>query len=218
MVETTGLNKIFGNFSQEEIERIVQLVGILVGDKSNLKINFHEVGVVLGSTRIAVDGKVGLDIDQELVPNKENSQAADNMTAEKIEAPIFESGRISIQTGDLSVVEVSLVGKRLDVDFEDKGFLKRVIKIGREFGGIGNVSGEGGQNKPAEKKDPLGGLASIRTLAEALDKRGFTVRIFYTGGIVVVLGSEATPTLLQLVTKTRAIAVKNFIRLVRMIM
>ena len=129
------------------------------------------------------------------------------------EEPVFESGRVSLSTGNVEVLEVNLTSKEIDVDIEDKRFVKRVMKIRGEIS-IGNSTAE--ETEGQEKKSPSP-LATLRTVAEALSNRGITLKVCFKGNPVVTIGAEAKPTLLQLITKTRAVAINSFYRLIQMI-
>jgi hypothetical protein len=47
--------------------------------------------------------------------------------------PTFESGKVILSTGDLNVLEVNLTSKRINVDLEDKNFIKRIIAMRGEI-------------------------------------------------------------------------------------
>ena len=114
---------------------------------------------------------------------------------------IFESGNVVVSAGGNDLLEVDLTNKQINIDIENKQFLKGLIKIGRDFTK---------KQKPSKinKKSPSA-LTIARTVAETLRKRGITITLSYRGGVVATLGAGAHPTLLQVVTKTRAIALNN---------
>ncbi len=124
-------------------------------------------------------------------------------------APTFESGRVLLSTGDLEVLKINLIGKEINVNVEDKAFIKRILKLRGEL-----------TPKPPEtdevQKSPSP-LAMLRTVAETLSSRGLTLTVSYRGNRVVTLGANAKPTLLQLITKTRAVALNSLYNAIRMI-
>jgi hypothetical protein len=63
----------------------------------------------------------------------------------------------------------------------------------------------------------LGPLSTARKVAEALSSRGITVTISYRGKRIATIGAEANSTLLQLVTKTRRIALNSVVAAVRLV-
>jgi hypothetical protein len=126
---------------------------------------------------------------------------------------MFESGRIIVSTGDVKALEINLENKKIAVDVEDKNFIKRLIRmrgeIGEMFQGVGEGSGEG--------KKSGGTFGALRNVAETLNDAGVTLTVSYKGDVVVTLGAEASPTLLQLMTGTRAVAINSLSKLLRMI-
>lgn len=122
----------------------------------------------------------------------------------------FESANIIISAGDNDLLQVDLTNKRINIDIENKQFLKGLIKIGRDFTK---------KQKPAakENKKSPSALATAKTVADTLKKRGITITLSYRGGIVATLGAEAHPTLLQLITKTQAIALNSLPKAITMI-
>jgi hypothetical protein len=132
-----------------------------------------------------------------------------------VEEPIFESGAVLLSTGDVKVLEVNLTSKKITVDVEDKAFLKRAIALRGEIGPPNDES-EPEQN-PQQKKSG-GALSMLKTVAEALSKRGITLEVSYKGKKVATVGAEAKPTLLQLITKTRAVELNSLLGALRMIL
>ena len=133
------------------------------------------------------------------------------------EEPVFESGRVVLSTGDLEVLEVNLTNKRIDVNMEDKWFIKRVLTLRSEFGTQVSVGTQEEIANAIKRKKSSGIVKMLRTVAEALSDREITLTVSYKGGTVVTIGAEARSTILQLITKTRAVAVNNLYRLLRMI-
>jgi hypothetical protein len=133
------------------------------------------------------------------------------------EEPVFKSGRVVLSTGDLEVLEVNLTNKRIDVNMEDKWFIKRVLTLRSEFGTQVSVGTQEEIANAVKKKKSSGIVKMLRTVAEALSDREITLTVSYKGGTVVTIGAEARSTNLQLITKTRAVVVNNLYRLLKMI-
>lgn len=129
---------------------------------------------------------------------------------------MIESGKMVLFTGDIEALEINVANKKIDLNIEDKDFLKRVRKIMSEFG-RGPQGAKESEERGKGKKKSSGALSAARTVAETLDRVGITLTLSYKGGVVVTLGSEANPTLLQLITKTRTIAINNLFKLIQMI-
>jgi hypothetical protein len=139
------------------------------------------------------------------------------MAVAKFEEPVFESGRVAISTGNLEVLEVNLTSKRIAVNFEDKGFIKRIMKMRSEFGTQSPLDTQEEMAKAIKKKKSSSPIKILKTVAEALSDRDITLTLSYKGGTVIIIGAGARPTVLQLITKTRAVAINSFYRLLRMI-
>ncbi len=133
------------------------------------------------------------------------------------EEPTFESGEVVLSTGDLYVLEVNLTSRKINVDLEDKGFIKRVIAMRGEISQQATfIEGEEIE-KEVKKKPGVSPLKTARTVAEALRDRGITLTVSYKGGTIITIGAEARSTILQIITKTRAIAINNFINILKII-
>ena len=136
-------------------------------------------------------------------------------TVEKM--PIFESGKITLMIGDEEALGVNLLGKLVDVDIKDKEFVKRTIKlrgdISKMLAGPQEATGE----KPKKKKSS-GPLAMLRTVAENLCKQGITVTVSFKGDKLLTIGADAHPKLLQLITRTKGVAVNRFFKLIGLIL
>jgi len=126
---------------------------------------------------------------------------------------VFESVNVVVSAGDNDLLEVDLTNKRINIDIENKQFLKGLIKIGRGFTEKQKPTKD---SKKSKKKSPSA-LTTARNVAETLKKMGITITLSYRGGVVATLGEGAHPTLLQLVTKTRAIALNSLPKAIAMI-
>lgn len=131
--------------------------------------------------------------------------------------PIFESGKIILTTGDEEALEVNLIGKLINVDIKDKEFIKRAIKLRGDISKMMSKPQETTGEKPKKKKSS-GPLAMLRTVAETLCKRGITVTVSFKGNKLLTLGADANPKLLQIVTRTKGVAVNSFFKLIGLIL
>lgn len=129
--------------------------------------------------------------------------------------PVFESGSVVFSTGNLKVLEMNLTNKKIIVDVQDKAFLKRVIQLRGEISSSNDESES--MDKPQQKKSG-GALSMLKTVAEALNSREITLVVTYKGKRVATIGAEAESTLLQLITKTRAVALNSPINALKMIL
>jgi hypothetical protein len=127
------------------------------------------------------------------------------------EIPNFESGHVVLSTGDIQVLRVDLTSSLIDVNIEDKAFIKRVIAMRDSL--IPKRPETGNENLPSIS----GPLSMIRSVAEALCSRGITVVVSYRGHRIVTLGVGAKPTVLQHITKTRGLALNSLYTAIRMI-
>ncbi len=132
------------------------------------------------------------------------------LQAKNITKQTFESANIILSAGKNDLLQVDLTNKRINIDVENKQFLKGLIKIGRDF-----TKKQKPPTKKSKKSPSM--IATAKTVADILKKRGITITLSYRGGVVATLGSEAHPTLLQLVTKTQAIALNSLPKAVAMI-
>ena len=136
------------------------------------------------------------------------------MASTQTNQPVIESGTIFLRANETELLQVDFQNKVINVDIENKKFLKGLIGIGRNF----TKKQQAKKQKPErETKKSPSPLTIARTLAETLKKNGITLRVSYEGGVVATLGAEAHPTLLQLVTKTKAIALNGPLRAIKMI-
>jgi len=126
----------------------------------------------------------------------------------------IESGRVIVSTGDRKALEISLMGKRIDVNVENKVFLKKTIKLFRELSG--KLPSLGGANVDGEEGKSKGPLGLLKEFADTLDQEGMTLTVSYKGNVVVTLGFEARSRILQIITKTRAVAINSMVDLIGM--
>jgi hypothetical protein len=125
--------------------------------------------------------------------------------------PNFESGHVLLSTGDVQVLRVDLTSSLIEVNIEDKAFIKRIIAMRDSL--VPKRPDTGDQNLPSIS----GPLAMVRSVAETLCSRGITVVVSYQGHRIVTLGADAKPTLLQHITKTRGLALNSLYTAIKMI-
>jgi hypothetical protein len=131
--------------------------------------------------------------------------------------PVFESGRVVLYTGNLEVLEVKLTSKKIDLNMEDKDFVKRIIKMRGEFSTHSPIDTQEQIANEVKKKKTSSPIKILKTVAEALSDRGITLTVSYKSSIIITVGADAKPTILPLITKTRAVAINNPFRALRMI-
>jgi hypothetical protein len=128
--------------------------------------------------------------------------------------PNFVGGQVLLSTGDVEVLRVDLSSTHIDVDLEDKAFVKRLIAMRDQL--TPKMPSEGsaeGENPPQ-----IGGaLSTARKVADALSSRGITITVSYRGRRIATIGAEAHPTLLQHITKTRGIALNSIVAAIRLV-
>jgi hypothetical protein len=127
------------------------------------------------------------------------------------ELPAFESGTVLLSTGDLQVLKVNLTSKKIEIDIEDKTFVKRIIAMRDQ------LTPKLPTDPNTEQKKTSSPLGILKTVAETLKTRGITLIVSYKGHRIVTIGAEAKPTLLQAITKTRAVALNSLFAAIRMI-
>jgi hypothetical protein len=134
--------------------------------------------------------------------------------AESVGIPNFEGGQVLLWTGDVEVLRVDLSSTRIDVNLEDKAFVKRLIAMRGQLTPKLSGASEAGEGNPPQ----IGGaLSTARKVADALSSRGITVEVSYQGKRIATIGAEAHSTLLQVVTKTRKIALNSVVAAVRLL-
>ncbi len=129
--------------------------------------------------------------------------------------PNFEGGQVTLSTGDVEVLKVDLSTAHIDVDVEDKAFIKRIIamrdQLTPKVPGAGTA--EAGENPPQ-----IGGaLSAARSVANSLRSRGITVTVSYKGHRIATIGADAHPIILQHITKTKGIALNSIFTAIKMI-
>ena len=113
----------------------------------------------------------------------------------------LKSGEVSLSTAGVKTLQLKVEKKRIDIDMLDKDLLKDILSVGAEGKGL----------------SALGNIAKIRSIAEELERDGFTVTVSHKGSIVITLGYGAKPTLSQMITGTNAIEINSLSQLIRLV-
>jgi hypothetical protein len=124
--------------------------------------------------------------------------------------PNFESGKVVLLTGDVQVLNVNLTSKHIDVDVEDKAFIKKLIAMRNDL--VPKQYNAEDQSPPSIS----GPLSMIRSVAETLCSRGITITVSYKRHRIATIGADANPVFLQRITKTRGIALNSLYTAVKM--
>ncbi len=124
----------------------------------------------------------------------------------------FDSGRVTVHTGSIEVLQVGFRGKTIDIDLKDELFMRKLIRMRIEISEIFEESRSDG----GEKKKPKSPRFMLKKIADILSKNNITVTLSYRGETLVTIGAQAHSTLLQLITKTRAVAINNFSKTMRL--
>lgn len=127
------------------------------------------------------------------------------------ELPAFESGIVLLSTGNLRVLKVNLTSKEINVDIEDKAFIKRIIAMRDQ------LTPKLPTEPNTQQKKTSSPLSILKTVAETLKNRGITLTVSYRGHRIVTIGAQAKPTLLQAITKTNGVALNSLYTAIRMI-
>jgi hypothetical protein len=112
---------------------------------------------------------------------------------------VLKSGEVTVSTGDVKAFQLRVETKKIDLNIVDKEFLKMAL--------------EGG----TKRSSLLDMLGLLKNIAKELKDEGYTVTISYQGKTVVTLGSEATPSFSQIVTRTNAIEINRLVKLLQMV-
>jgi hypothetical protein len=139
------------------------------------------------------------------------------MVVEASGIPNFEGGKVVLSTGDVQVLRVELSSTHIDVDVEDKKFIKRIIAMREDLTPKLSETDEAA-NSGCENPPQIGSIFSTaRSVAETLRKRGITITLSYKGKRMATIGAEANPTILHRITKTRGIAINSIFTAIRMV-
>lgn len=126
--------------------------------------------------------------------------------------PNFESGTVILSTGTVQAIRVNLTSTLINVDIEDKAFIKRIIAMRSE------LVPQRAKTENEDQPPNVGGtLSMIRSVAETLCSRGITITVTFKGKRIATIGAQAKPTLLQYITKTRGLAINSVLTAIRMV-
>lgn len=125
--------------------------------------------------------------------------------------PSFESGKVLLSTGDVEVLAVNLTSTHIDVNIEDKAFVKRIIAMRNQF-----VPEAPSAEEETKLPSPGGALSMVRSVAETLCKRGITITVSYRGKRIATIGANADPKLLHYITKTKGVALNSLYTALKM--
>ncbi len=192
-------------FSKRSPEDLAKIINELAGGKSNIRMVVPGVRITIGNKLFEAAGEVSFNI---LKNSTDGNAGYPVETREETGNPplMKQFGTVRVLGGDVSVLRVNVEGRRLDLDIEDKQFIKRVIKLGRKILSVKTPKQEMATEKE-KKKASL--LKSVRTIADTCKKLGLTVTVSYNGRRIATIGADANPTLLHFVTKTRALAINS---------
>lgn len=128
--------------------------------------------------------------------------------------PVLESGKVILAAGKLRLLQVNLTAKHIDVDIEDKEFIKRALQLRSVLSPPKSTTEE---KKSEKKKNGSSPLETLRSVTETLSSRGITITVSFKGDRLITLGAGARPRLLQYVTGTRGLAINNVVKLAQMV-
>ena len=106
-------------------------------------------------------------------------------------------GSISLQTNGVENVQLQVENKKIDLNFLQKEQLKTLLEL----------------EAKTDENSILKKLKTLKNIAEKLKQHGFTVTISCKDQKMLTLGSEANPTLSQMVTETNAVEINNLVQL-----
>jgi uncharacterized protein YjgD (DUF1641 family) len=113
----------------------------------------------------------------------------------------LKQGTISLQTEGVEQLQLKIENNKLDLNFLQKELLKTLLEFEAQM----------------TEESILKKLKNLKTLAEELKQNGLTMTISYNEQKLLTLGSEASPTISQTVTRTNAIEINNIIELIKLV-
>ncbi len=111
---------------------------------------------------------------------------------------VVKSGAVTLSTGDVEALQIKAEDNKIEVNIDNKEFLKDVL---RSTGADGSIRSK---------------LAQLKSISRELKDEGLTVTISFGGDRLVTIGLEAKPTLSRLVTGTDAVEINNLLRLLKL--
>ncbi|HTY75653.1 MAG TPA: hypothetical protein VMD05_08830 [Candidatus Nanoarchaeia archaeon] len=64
MTSETGQNKASGHLVQDILGPYLKLMGKIAGEKSNFKIDFQNVNLIINKTKVTLNGEINLDFNK----------------------------------------------------------------------------------------------------------------------------------------------------------
>jgi len=113
----------------------------------------------------------------------------------------LKQGKISLQTNSTEKLHLGIENNKIDLNFLQKELLKYLLELESQM----------------EKESILKRLRNLKNLAEKLKQKGFTMTISHKGKKLLTLGSEAHPTISQMITGTNAIEVNSLVELIKLV-
>jgi hypothetical protein len=117
----------------------------------------------------------------------------------------LKSGKITVSRNGKETIEVNVTGKKIDVNAEDKEFIKEIMASVREAGpdtGVKETLRIGADS-----------LGRVKELADDLCREGRTITLSYKGDRVLTIGAEADSKLMRLVTGTKGVEINSPLKL-----
>ncbi len=133
------------------------------------------------------------------------------MTQRPVGIPNFESGKVVLFTGNVEVLKVDLTSKQINIDIEDKQFIKRLIALRSQ---LTPKPQEGESEKPPQIGNTL---STVRSVVQTISKQGITITVSYKRKRIATIGEKAHPILLQHILKTKGIAINSIYTAIKMV-
>lgn len=128
--------------------------------------------------------------------------------------PLFESGKVILAASKLRLLQVNVTTKCIEVDIQDKEFIKRALQLRSVFS---KPKSETEEKESKRKEDGVSLLERLRSVTETLCSIGVTIIVSFKGDRLITLGAGARPRLLQYITGTRGLAINNVVKLAQMV-
>ena len=106
-------------------------------------------------------------------------------------------GSISLQTNGVENVQLQIENHKIDLNLLQKEQIKTLLEL----------------EAKTDENSILKKLRTLKNTAEKLKRDGLTITISYKGQTMLTLGSEANPTVSQMVTETNAVEINNLVQL-----
>jgi len=106
-------------------------------------------------------------------------------------------GSVSLQTNGVENVQLRIENHKIDLNFIQNEPLKALLELEAQ----------------TDENSILKKLRTLKNTAEKLKRDGLTITISHKGQTLLTLGSEAKPTVSQMITETNAIEINNPVQL-----